>query len=158
MQDLNTHIDPVFEKIKDEHSRLRAVAEPVALELLDLIKEEYKNNDEFTIKAALLTMSQLAMYVGQSLYSSHEDFTKDLEIVDKQTLHRVLQSFYPQMDGNVIKEEDYDLGNLSLRRIFITLAGAMDASLWQASLAEYPEDREAYEVLSEVAEDVETES
>lgn len=141
MQELNTHIDPVFEKLKEAHTRSRNIANPLADEMLDLVKEEISENPDFRLKEAMLAVSQLAMYVSQSLFSNHEEFVNELDCIEKQTLHRVVNSFYPKMDGSKIIEEGYDLDNLSLRRMFTTLAGAMDAIIWQSELSTYKEER-----------------
>lgn len=141
----DTQIDEAFETIKDLNEKDHELMQPVLDKLMEVLGQEMSSKNDFGVKHGYMAVGKLLIFLSQSLCKDEGHFKEELERAQDLAIERVVQSILPKIEDGKIAEQGYDLENLSIRRIMITLGTAVDYVLWRTELANYQQVREKLE-------------
>lgn len=144
--------DPVFDKVTEIAANDQKVCEPILEKFLNNIKEELDSNEEFNLKHGYLALSKAIVYLSQSLCETEEQFMDELNAAQSVAINRVMPAILPEISENgEIIEEGYDLENLSVRRLMLTMGTTIDYIFWRNEISRYSETREEIEQEEQLA-------
>lgn len=145
MDNIDTHVDEAFDTIKELNEKDTEIMQPVLEKLMTMLGEELSAKNEFGVKHGYMAVGKLLIYLSQSLCKDEEMFKEELDKSQELAINRIVQSILPKIEDGKIVEQGYDLENLSIRRIMISLGTAVDYTLWRTELANYQEVRKRLE-------------
>lgn len=141
----NLQNDPAMDKIKEITEQDRIIVDGAVGTILDHLKDKLENDKEFTLKHGYLTCAKALIYLSQALCDSEEQFQAELAAAQGVAIDRVMPSVLPKIEDGKIVEEGYDLENLSVRRLMMTMGTAIDYIFWRNEVSKYSETREDLE-------------
>lgn len=152
-QDFNKEIqrDEAYSRIREESAKDDEIVNPILEKILNILSEELKDNKEFLIEHGYMIAGRVLIYLSQALCDSQEMFNVEIDKAREVAIDRIIRSIIPKIEDGKIVEEGYDLENLSIRRIMISLGTAVDYALWRTKLSQYQEVRKEIEVEQEIA-------
>lgn len=146
--DTNEMADPVFKKITETTENDKQIAEVAVKKISELLKGLLDEVDDFTVKHAFLALSRSMGYLTQAFTNSPEEFEEEMDKANALAVEKMMPSIMPKMQDGKIIEEDFDMNDLSLKRILMALSCAVDYTFWRNELAHYSEIRKQEEANS----------
>ena len=138
--------DAILEQIKEDRIKDCQMIEEFLDKIAPVIREALEDEQSgFNLKHAFLALSRAQILLSQSYCDSPEHFKSETEKAEKNAIEKVIPSLMPKMEGDKIIEENYDMENLSLRRVIMTLASALDYAFWKTDVKAYTDLRNAAE-------------
>lgn len=150
-QEKNIQRDEAYSRIAEESKKDNELVNPILDKVLNVLSEELKNNDKFMIEHGYMVAGRLLVYLSQALCDSEQMFNDEIDKAQEIAVNRVIKSIMPKVEDGKIVEEGYDLENLSIRRIMVSLGTAVDYVLWRTALSQYQNVRKEIEVEKELA-------
>lgn len=140
--------DPVFDKISKITETDHRIAEEAISDISVMLKEYLDNKEDFTVKHAFLALSRSMGYLTKVFTNSPEEFDMEMEKANKLAVEKMMPSIMPKMQDGKIIEENFDMEDLSLRRVLMALSCAVDYTFWKNELAHYSKIRSQEEAVS----------
>lgn len=150
----NLQNDPAFDKVTEISVKDTEISREFVTKLIDLLKNELNENTEFGVKHGYLSLSRGIIALSQSLCENREEYLKEMEKAQDIATKRIMPAILPKVDKDEIIDENYDMDDLSIRRIMMTIGTVIDYVFWRSDLAQYSEIREEIE-KEEIASDKE---
>ena len=139
--------DVVFDKLDEQSTRDMEIMDQTIYDIVESIKNRLVNKeDDFSLRHAYKTLSKVLVLLTQGLCESEEHFHKEIAIAQNVAIDKIVTSIFPKQDenGNIL-EEDFDMENLSVRRVMLALGTAIDYVIWRQDLANYSNMRNELE-------------
>lgn len=141
MEGTNLQNDPVMDKIKVITEQDREIVDEAVGTILEHLKSKLDKQENFTLKHGYLTCAKAMIYLSQALCDSEEEFEAELNAAQVVAIDRVMPSILPKIEDGKIVEEGYDLENLSVRRLMMTMGTTVDYIFWRNEISKYSETR-----------------
>lgn len=142
----NLQNDIVFEKIAEITQQDKVITQNFVDKTVELLKEELENpENNFNIKHGFLGLSKAIIALTQSLCDNEEHYNNELSKAQAVAIDRMMPSILPKVEDDKIVEDNYDMDNLSIRRLMMMIGTAMDYIFWRAELSNYSETRSELE-------------
>ena len=138
--------DEAYSRIAEDSKKDNEIVNPVLDKILNVISEELKNNDDFLIEHGYMIAGRMLIYLSQAFCESEEMFNDEIDKAQRVAINRIMESIMPRVENGKIVEEGYDLENISIRRIMMSLGTAIDYALWRTKLSQYQNVRKEVEV------------
>lgn len=133
--------DPAFDKVSEISIKDVEISRQFVDKTLNVLKEEFDNNPDFTVKHGFLGLSKTILALSQSLCENSEQYSYEMGKAQDIATKKVMPSILPKLDGDKIIEKDYDMEDLSIRRIMMTIGTVIDYVFWRNDLSRYSETR-----------------
>lgn len=137
--------DPVFDKLTEVTKQDKLICDDFVNKTVELLKSELENKDQFNIKHGFLGLSKSIIALAQSLCDNEEHYNQELIKAQSVVIDRVMPAILPKIDGEKITEEDYDMENLSIRRLMLSVGTLIDYIFWRSELSNYQKTRSELE-------------
>lgn len=138
--------DPVFDKMTEVAKQDKLICDDFVNKTVELLKSELENKDNhFNVKHGFLSLSKSIIALAQSLCDNEEHYNEELIKAQSVVIDRVMPSILPKIDGEKIIEEDYDMENLSIRRLMLSVGTLIDYIFWRSELSNYQKTRSELE-------------
>lgn len=151
-QQNNTQTDEAYVRIAENSKKDNEIVNPVLDKVLNILSQELKDNDDFLVEHGYMVAGRALIYLSQALCESEEMFNDEIDKSQEIAVNKIIRSIMPRVEDGKIVEEGYDLENLSIRRIMISLGTAVDYAMWRTKLSQYQEVRKEIEVEEKIAE------
>lgn len=133
--------DPAFDKVTEISIKDIEISKDFVDKTLKILKEEFDNKEDFTIKHGFLGLSKLIIALSQSLCENSDQYAYETGKAQDIVTKRIMPAILPKINGDKIIEEDYDMDDLSIRRIMLTMGTTIDYVFWRNDLSSYSEAR-----------------
>lgn len=133
--------DPVFDKITEITKEDKSICEDFVNKTIELLKSELESENDFTLKHGFLGLSKSIIALAQSLCDNEEHYNQELSKAQNVAIDRIMPSILPKTDGEKITEEDYDMENLSIRRLMLSVGTLIDYIFWRSEVSNYSKTR-----------------
>lgn len=133
--------DPAFEKVSEISVKDTEISKEFINKALELLREEFNNNDDFTIKHGFLSLSKLIIALAQSLCETSEEYVSEIEKAQNIATNKVMPAILPKFNEDETIEDGYDMEDLSIRRIMMTMGSTIDYVFWRNDLSQYSDTR-----------------
>lgn len=144
-QNLDLQNDPVFDKVSELTRLDQEIADRTVTKFLDILKDELENSEDYGLKHGFIALSKTMIFLSQSLCENEEEFNAELHAAQNVAINRMVPAILPKIEEGEIVEEGYDLENLSIRRIMMSIGTAIDYVFWRNEISKYSETREELE-------------
>lgn len=129
--------DPAFEKVREMTVKDAEISKEFVDKALDLLKEQFDNKEEFTIKHGFLGLSKLIIALTQSLCENEEQYHYEMIKAQDIVTNKVMPSILPKIEDGEVVKNNYDMEDLSIRRIMMTTGTIIDYVLWRNDMSSY---------------------
>jgi hypothetical protein len=150
MNEKDTQLDPVFEKMQEDSKKDKELCEPVLQKVLDVLSDELNADSEFKIRHGFTVVGKALVYLAQAMCQSEEHFNTEISAAQHLAIDRMIAATMPKIEDGKIVEEGYDLENLSIRRIMMALGCGVDYVLWRTDMSNYQKERQALEAEEKI--------
>lgn len=138
----NLQNDVVFEKIAEITKQDKLICDDFTNKTIELLRSELENKENgFNVKHGFLSLSKAIIALSQTLCDSEEHYNQELLKAQSVAIDRVMPAILPKTDGDKIAEDDYDMENLSIRRLMMTIGTTIDYIFWRSELSNYSNTR-----------------
>lgn len=144
--------DETLIKIQEEAEKDNAIVENVIGKVIEILNQELSADNDFYIKHGYMVIGRVLVYLSQALCKDEAMFIAELEKAREIAVNRMIDSVLPKVEDGKIVEEGYDMENLSIRRIMMSLGTAVDYALWKTEMSQYQNIRKDMEVQEQVKE------
>ncbi|MCC0628545.1 hypothetical protein IR152_01140 [Clostridioides sp. ES-S-0108-01] len=133
----NTNIqeETILEQIKKINEEDNKIVTNIVDNFINKIYDEINNNENFSLKHGFLIVGKLLVILAQSLCDNEEHFSKECDEAKDMVLNKIMEAIMPKVDCGKVIDEDFDIENLSIRRIMLALGIAIDYIMWKTDLA-----------------------
>ncbi|MGO0904989.1 hypothetical protein ACTPC6_04365 [Clostridioides difficile] len=133
----NTNIqeETILEQIKMINEEDNKIVSNIVDNFINKIYDEINNNENFSLKHGFLTIGKLLVILAQSLCDNEEHFSKECDLAKDIVLNKIMEAIMPKVDCGKVIDKDFDIEDLSIRRIMLTLGIAIDYIMWKTDLA-----------------------
>ncbi|MCC0635212.1 MULTISPECIES: hypothetical protein [unclassified Clostridioides] len=132
----NTNIqeETILEQIKRINEEDNNIVTNIVDNFINKLYDEINNNENFSLKHGFLTIGKLLVILAQSLCDNEEHFSKECDLAKDIVLNKIMEAIMPKVDCGKVIDEDFDIEDLSIRRIMLTLGIAIDYIIWKTDL------------------------
>ncbi|MCC0638935.1 MULTISPECIES: hypothetical protein [unclassified Clostridioides] len=132
----NTNIqeETILEQIKRINEEDNNIVTNIVDNFINKLYDEINNNENFSLKHGFLTIGKLLVILAQSLCDNEEHFSKECDLAKDIVLNKIMEAIMPKVDYGKVIDEDFDIEDLSIRRIMLTLGIAIDYIIWKTDL------------------------
>ncbi|MGO0862627.1 hypothetical protein, partial [Clostridioides difficile] len=123
------------EQIKMINEEDNKIVSNIVDNFINKIYDEINNNENFSLKHGFLTIGKLLVILAQSLCDNEEHFSKECDLAKDIVLNKIMEAIMPKVDCGKVINEDFDIEDLSIRRIMLTLGITIDYIMWKTDLA-----------------------
>lgn len=150
--------DPVFDEVNEKTRQDQMIAERCTEKLADIIKEQMDNDPEFNVKHGFLALGRTIIYLSQTFCKDAQQFEFELEKSNALAVDKMMASLMPTMKDGKIVDENFDMEDVSLRRVLMATGSLVDYTFWRNELSQYAERRAQMEADNQANEEAATES
>lgn len=147
--------DPVFEKVNEQIKKDNTIAEKCVNEFADVLNKFIKEDKEFSSKHGFIALGRTLVYLTQTLCKDAEHFESEIEKANALMADKMMLSLMPLTKDGKIVEENFDIEDVSVRRVLMALGCGVDYVFWRNELSSYSEKRSELEEDSTNEEKVE---
>lgn len=134
-------IDPVFEKVNEQIKKDNTIAEKCVNEFADVLNKFISEDKEFTQKHGFIALGRTLVYLTQTLCKDADHFESEIEKANALMADKMMSSLMPLTKDGKIVEEDFDVEDVSVRRVLMALGCGVDYVFWRNELSNYAEKR-----------------
>lgn len=134
-------IDPVFEKVNEQIKKDNTIAEKCVNEFADVLNKFISEDSEFTQKHGFIALGRTLVYLTQTLCKDADHFESEIEKANALMADKMMTSLMPLTKDGKIVEENYDIEDVSVRRVLMALGCGVDYVFWRNELSNYAEKR-----------------
>lgn len=146
MENINLQNDVVFEKLAEMTIQDQSICKDFVEKTVELLRDKLENpEDQFNVKHGFLGLSKVLVALSQTLCEDEKHYNEELSKAQSVAIDRIIPAILPKVEGEKIVESDYDMENLSIRRLMISLGAAIDYIFWRSELSNYSKTREDIE-------------
>lgn len=127
-------VDEIQETLDND---TRIVSEFSSKNIIDPLLEEIMKHEEFNIKHGFLSLAKAMVFLTRTYYNTDEEFDSDYKKAQDVAINRIINSITPKVENGEIVEENYDLENLSIRRLMLAFASSIDYTFWKLEVNSY---------------------
>ncbi|HFL2420515.1 TPA: hypothetical protein ACG3PC_000161 [Clostridioides difficile] len=131
----NIQEETILEQIKKINEEDNKIVTNIVDNIINKIYDEISNNENFSLKHSFLTVGRLLVILAQSLCDNEEHFSKECDLAKDMVLNKIMEAIMPKGDYEKVTEDDFDIENLSIRRIMLALGITVDYIIWKTDLA-----------------------
>lgn len=134
-------IDPVFEKVNEQIKKDNEIAEKCVNKFADTLNDFMRDDKEFSMKHGFIALGRTLVYLTQTLCKDAQHFEQEVEKANTLMADKMMTSLMPLTQDGKIVDKDYDIEDVSVRRVLMALGCGVDYVFWRNELSSYSEKR-----------------
>lgn len=123
--------DEIFEGVQKVSQKDNEIMTPVLEKILNIISDELDADNGFTVRQGYIALTKSLVYLSQALCENEEFFKNEINVAQKIALEKVIPSMLPSVEDGKDIDENYDMEDLSVRRLMMALAQAGEYIIWR---------------------------